>query len=82
MKTIHSELNKNIIDWLTSKRLLAGLTQQQLSDQLNKPQSFVSKYENSERRLDFVEVIQICRIVQADPHELINLITKAKAHGI
>lgn len=78
MKTIHSELNKYLLDWLTSKRLLAGLTQQQLSMQLGRPQSFVSKYENGERRLDFIEVLDICELIQADPHELITLANKNK----
>ena len=78
MKTIHSELNKYLLDWLTSKRLLAGLTQRQLSSQLGRPQSFVSKYENGERRLDFIEVLDICALIHADPNELVNLVNKNK----
>jgi transcriptional regulator with XRE-family HTH domain len=38
-----------------------GLTQTQLSLVLNKPQSFVSKYEMAERRLDFVELWKVCQ---------------------
>lgn len=41
-------------------RLDAGLTQAELAQVLAKPQSFVSKYECGERRLDFVEVSYIC----------------------
>ena len=41
-------------------RLEAGLTQGQLARVLGQPQSFVSKYESGERRLDFVEVRQVC----------------------
>ena len=33
----------------------AGLTQAELSSLLNRPQSFVSKYERGQRRLDVVE---------------------------
>lgn len=38
----------------------AGFTQTELADQLDKPQSFVSKYEAGERKLDYLEVRTIC----------------------
>jgi transcriptional regulator with XRE-family HTH domain len=72
MKTIHTKEYKSLIDWLTSKRQLAGMSQQQLADLLEKPQSYVSKYENGDRRLDFLEVLDICFVIKADPTSLIN----------
>ncbi len=45
---------------LRQVRLDAQLTQAELSCKLNKPQSFVSKYEGGERRLDFYELYLIC----------------------
>ena len=41
-------------------RKRSGLTQAQLSEKLAKPQSYVSKYETGERRLDYFEVRDIC----------------------
>lgn len=38
----------------------AGLTQVELSQALGRPQSYVSKYEIGERKLDYVEIIDIC----------------------
>lgn len=35
----------------------------QLSQQLNKPQSYVSKYESGERKLDYIEIRDICKIL-------------------
>jgi transcriptional regulator with XRE-family HTH domain len=78
MKTIYSDANKTLLEWLSGKRLLLGITQQQLSEKLNKPQSFVSKYENGERRLDLIETIDICNALNSDPHELLNAINKGK----
>ena len=78
MKTIHSDNNRILLEWLTAKRMLLGKTQQQLSEALGKPQSFVSKYENGERRLDLIEAIDICKALSADPHELINVLLKGK----
>lgn len=37
-----------------------GLTQAELASRLGKPQSFVSKYESGERRLDVVEFVSVC----------------------
>lgn len=41
-------------------RLQAGLTQAQLAERIKQPQSYVSKYENGEQRLDLVELKSIC----------------------
>jgi transcriptional regulator with XRE-family HTH domain len=41
----------------------AGLRQGDLADRLKQTQSFVSKYESGERRLDLLELQQICRAV-------------------
>lgn len=38
----------------------AGLRQEELGDRLNRSQSYVSKYENCERGLDVVELLEIC----------------------
>ena len=38
----------------------AGLSQVALAKRINRPQSFVSKYESGARRLDIVEVFEIC----------------------
>lgn len=40
------------------------LTQTQLAERLGVPQSFVSKYEVGERRLDFVETFFLCDALQ------------------
>lgn len=45
---------------LRSVRREAGLRQSDLADRLSRPQSFVSKYETGERRLDLIELRQVC----------------------
>jgi len=51
---------------LRELRLSAGLTQVELSKRLGRPQSFVSKVERAERRLDLVELRQFCQEVGID----------------
>jgi len=41
----------------------ADLTQNRLSELLGKPQSYVSKYETGERKLDYVEITNICKAI-------------------
>lgn len=48
-------------------RKRAGLTQAELSARLQRPQSFVSKYERGERRLDVIEFGQVAHALGLDP---------------
>jgi transcriptional regulator with XRE-family HTH domain len=57
---------------LISARKTAGMTQQELADRLDKPQSFVSKYERRERRLDVVEFVTISKVIGIDPCQIVR----------
>ena len=50
----------------------AGYLHAQLANVLGRPQSFISKYERGERRLDFVEVLEIAAALRADACDLIG----------
>lgn len=52
----------------------AGLTQEQLANGLNKPQSYVSKYESGERKLTFWEVRDICEVCETTIVKFNNLL--------
>jgi transcriptional regulator with XRE-family HTH domain len=67
MKSVHNPKYSRITAKLTAARKQAGLTQQQLADHLGKPQSFVSKLERGERRLDVLEFLAICEVLMVDP---------------
>jgi len=45
---------------LKDLRQTKDLTQAQVAERLDLPQSYVSKYETGERRLDFVETVFVC----------------------
>ena len=72
MKTIHRDEYKRLIEKLITARKGAELTQQSLADELKKPQSYVSKYENCERRLDALEFIEIAKILEVDTKNIFN----------
>lgn len=45
---------------LRQVRLDANLTQSQLAEKIEQTQSYVSKYENGEQRLDLIELEAVC----------------------
>lgn len=59
-KSIHSKLYHRIIARLRAKREGKGLSQYQLSQILKVQPSYVSKIETCERRLDILELMNIC----------------------
>lgn len=48
---------------LRQVRLDAALTQAQVADRIGETQSYVSKYENGEQRLDLIELETVCKAV-------------------
>ena len=59
-------------------RKRAGLTQTRLSEKLTKPQSYVSKYESGERRLDYLEVRAICDCCGVTITEIDNFLAESE----
>jgi len=62
VRSVHSPAYKQFLKRLRQARLDAGLTQAQVATRLGKPQSFVSKCEAGERRLDVIEVQQFAEL--------------------
>ena len=60
-KSIYSPEQSELLKLLREKRKAAGLSQTELALRLGRSQSFVSKYESGELRLDLVELSLICR---------------------
>jgi transcriptional regulator with XRE-family HTH domain len=51
---------RRLIALLRQIRLEADLTQTQVADKISQTQSYVSKYENGEQRLDLIELEAVC----------------------
>jgi transcriptional regulator with XRE-family HTH domain len=64
--TIHSDSYKALIELLKRLRTDAGITQAELAARLRRPQTWVSKVEVGERRLDIEELRQICEALDVD----------------
>jgi len=71
-----SHQRKQFLDLLKKVRQEKGLRQIELADKLGVPQSFVSKYEAGNRRLDLLELRQICLILGISLEGLVQELEK------
>ena len=69
---LHTVENAELVRRLKATRKEAGLTQVQLAKKLGKLQSYVTKYEREERRIDVIEFILITQAIGIKPEELFS----------
>lgn len=62
MRSLHSTRYRRFLKRLRQARQQAGLTQIEVARALRRPQSFVSKCESGERRVDVVELEEFARL--------------------
>lgn len=61
-RATHAE-KKRFLSLVRQMRVDAGLRQADLARKLGEPQSFVSRYESGDRRLDVLELRHICGVL-------------------
>ncbi len=71
-RSAFSRKHQSFLKLLVEARQSAGLTQVSLAKRLGRPQSFVSKYERGERRLDVIEFLEVARALSLDPVRIIH----------
>ena len=64
--SVHSARYQKFLKRLRAARKEAGLTQEDVAEQLNVYQSYVSKSESGERRVDIVELSDFARLYQKE----------------
>ena len=60
-KSLYKKENEIFVQTFTEFRNKSGLLQTDLARKLNVPQSFISKIETGQRRLDVIELREICK---------------------
>ena len=66
-RTVFTPAYAILIAVLKETRLRAGVGQVELAQRMGKAQSFVSRTETGERRIDVIEVYAIARALGVDP---------------
>lgn len=78
-RSTHSPMAKKLREALRRARNEAGMTQAALAEMLDRPQSFVAKYEGGERQLDVVDLVEICDVLGLSPVDVVASILPAKS---
>lgn len=74
MPSIFPNDYRAVIAALVRIRKEKRITQVQLADALGVPQSFISKVERGERRLDIAELLHFCEILDVSIPSLVSII--------
>ena len=61
-----------LLKMLKDARLDRGLRQLDVALALGRPQSYVAKVESGERKVDCIDVIDFCIVVNLDPVKLVK----------
>ncbi|EZP67342.1 XRE family transcriptional regulator [Sphingomonas paucimobilis] len=69
-KTIFTKQHQDFIHALREVRRSKGMTQVQLSERLDRAQSYISNIERGERRIDVIEFMAIAAALNRDAAEL------------
>ncbi len=75
--TLRSPRQIQLRKLLRDLREKGGLTQADVATRLDKPQSFVAKYEGGERRLSVIEFIDVARALDLEPISILRQFLKS-----
>lgn len=54
------------------------MTQSERAERLKRPQSYVSKFERGERRLDVVEFLEVAKALRIDPFAVMRQLIQGR----
>jgi transcriptional regulator with XRE-family HTH domain len=74
MTSFYSTEYQLVIKILRDARIEKGITQTKLAEALGRPQSFIAKVENGERKLDVVEFAVMARLLGVDAGAVLGMI--------
>lgn len=74
MTSVYSTEYQLVIKTLRDARIEKGITQAKLAEALGRPQSFIAKVENGERKLDVVEFAVMARLLGVDAGAVLEMI--------
>ena len=78
MSSVHSAEYQEFLARLRQAREDAGLTQVDVARHLRKPQSYVSKSESGERRVDVIELLELLHLYSANPAAFVRALKRPK----
>lgn len=71
-RSLRTPGHQALMQVLVETRKSKGITQQELADRLDRPQSYIAKVETGERRLDVIEFIEWASYLDTDAADLLR----------
>lgn len=76
-KLNYSAARRELAHRLTSARVSAGVTQAELAAKIGREQTFLSKVEGQQRKLDVIDFVQIMDALKSDPMYILRAVSNA-----
>lgn len=73
-RSVFTDSYTRLCKLLIQARKAARLRQIEVAEKLSRPQSFVSKYERGERRLDVIEFLEVVAAIGCDPGQILAVL--------
>ncbi len=74
MKSVYTKEYEQLLTYLIDARKHAGISQSEVAARLGRLQTFVSKYERGERRLDVIEFVCVAHALGLSASDLVAVI--------
>ncbi len=81
-KSIYTPQQRQFLALLRQVRVEAGLTQTELSERLEVPQSRISDYERGNRRMYLLELYQYCRALGIPLTDFVRRVEEIVSQGL
>lgn len=76
--TIRTKRHQRLVEILITARKQAGIRQAELARRVGKTQTFVTRFEAGQRRIDAIELLALCRIIGIDPVKMVRKLLKVE----
>jgi transcriptional regulator with XRE-family HTH domain len=75
-KSIHTAQYVNFLKLFRETRIRAGITQIELAERVGQAQSFISKCERGERRIDIIELRTFCEALGTSLQQFVAVLER------
>ncbi|HBS76866.1 MAG TPA: XRE family transcriptional regulator [Alphaproteobacteria bacterium] len=73
-KSIFDKRYKKLIEKLVDVRVSKNISQRELAKMASVSQCYIGRTETFERRLDLIEFIDLCRVLELSDQDILNLV--------
>ncbi len=72
MDSSYSTEHQALVERLIDARKKSGLTQVEVAEKLNQSQSYISKIENNQKKIEVIELKRLAKLYGVDPSKLLK----------